>query len=280
MRFSWFCADSEPVEVVPVLHGQLRQAACERAPELWRAAAQGELLPGLLALAFVLICWLSGRRQQRRLAAALDRLARSRAEGSSVRLAWRSSRDATRSLRLVSRLREGTHVAELLVFDTAGKSVNTWEDGWLRLADDHAAILLTPSCQAATIQHRISLTELRQLRFGERAGAADRPSEHMAAPPATPPWRCLHLGTRGSEYTVRFSDDGPAHLWLEGLQALLHGSGHLKQPIRPATLLWLRVRMRLAYMAARDGVSRARLLADAFSAAGVATGQGMPRAIK
>lgn len=280
MRFSWFCADSEPIELVPVLHVQLREAACERAPELWRAAAQGQLLPGLLAIAFVLLCWLSGRRQQRRLAAALDRLGRYRADGSSVRLAWRSSRDATRPLRLVSRLREGTHVAELRVFDTAGKSLSTWEDGWLRLANDHGSILFTPASQDAFIRHRISLTELRQLRYGERAGGADRPGEHVADLPATLPWRCLHLATRGCEYTIRFSDDSLAHLWLEGLQALLHESGHLKHPIRPATLLWLRVRMRLAYLAARDGVSRERLLADAFGGAGASAGHTTQRAIK
>jgi hypothetical protein len=278
MRLSWFCADSEPVELVPVLHGKLREAACERAPELWRASAQGQLLPGVLAIAFVLLCWLSGRRQQRRLAAVLNRLASSRADGSSVRLAWRSSRDAARSLRLVSRLREGTHVAELHVFDTAGKSLNTWEDGWLRLADDHASMLLTPASGDSVVLHRINLTELKQLRFGERATA--RQSEHVPAVPATLPWRCLHLATRGCDYTVRFSEDGPAHLWLEGLQALLHESGHLKHPIRPATLLWLRVRMRLAYLSARDGVSRQRLLADAFGAAGTAADHRMQRAIK
>jgi len=77
-----------------------------------------------------------------------------------------------------------------------------------------------------------------------------------------------------------YPDDSLAHLWLEGLQALLHESGHLKHPIRPATLLWLRVRMRLAYLAARDGVSRERLLADAFGGAGVSAGHTTQRAIK
>jgi len=282
LRFGWCPLDFEPVDALPVGHGQLREAVCEHTPTVWRAAAQGELLKGAIALVFVLLCWLSGLRQQRRLAKALGRLALVRADSSRLRLAWRSSRDTTRPLSLVARLREGTHVAELQVCDIGGNSSTAWEDGWLRLAEDHSSIILTPpSTSSLMIRHRINLTELRQLRFGERIGEAETAARETAVLATSLPWRCLHLSTRGRDYVVRFSDDGPGLLWLEGLQALLHDSGHLKEPIRPATLLWLRARMRLGYAAARQGVSRQRLLANAISGIGVAERESLTtRAIK
>jgi len=195
--------DFEPIEVLPVARGMLSETTCRQAPTLWRAYADGQLLPGLLAVAFVVFCWLSGRRQQRRHAVVVGQLSRLQTDSSQVRLAWRGSRDVMRGVRLVSQLRMGTHVAELRVVDSSGKPISAWEEGWLRLAEDHGSIVLTPPAESAIlIRHRISLTDLKQLRFGERTGATTRTgAAGKLAPGDTgggPPWRCLHLAIRVS----------------------------------------------------------------------------------
>ena len=92
------------------------------------------------------------------------------------------------------------------------------------------------------------------------------------------PWRCFALSSSADVPADVYlgEADEVAVSWVLGLSSLLHALGRLERPLSPAALLWLRARMKLRQLAAREKRRPSEQLAHVVRQAFAGAGYRMP----